>query len=112
MSITIGTDSLYTSNILSNSKSTKTSQLENTLNKDLTGASDEELLDACKSFETYLVQQVVKQVKKTIASSEDEENQYMSYFGDMMYEEVAEQIAESGQLGIANQLYEAMKRNQ
>ncbi|WP_066712070.1 hypothetical protein [Clostridium sp. Marseille-P299] len=112
MSISIGSDSLYTSTLASSGKSSKTSQLENTLNKDLSNATDEELLESCKSFETYLVEQVVKQVKKSMVSSEEDENTYLTYFGDTLYEEVAEQITESGQLGIANQLFEAMKRNQ
>ena len=112
MSISIGNDSLFTSTIANTQKSTKSSNLEDTLSKDMTTASDEEMLESCKSFESYLIEQVVKQVKKSVAGSEDEENSYLSYFGDVLYEEVAEQLTESGQLGIANQLFEAMKRNQ
>ena len=112
MSISVGSDSLYTSSLIHTNKSSKSTQIENTLNKDLSNATDEELLESCKSFETYLVEQVVKQVKKSMTSSEEDENTYLSYFGDTLYEEVAEQITESGQLGIANQLFEAMKRNQ
>jgi len=112
MSISIGNDSLFTSTIANTGKTSKTSKLESTLSKDMTTASDEELLESCKSFESYLVEQVVKQVKETVAASEEEENSYLSYFGDMMFEEIAGQITESGQLGIANQLYEAMKRDQ
>lgn len=112
MSISIGSDSLYTSSLVHTKKSSNATQIENTLNKDLSNATDEELLESCKSFETYLIEQVVEQVKKTMTSSEEDENTYLSYFGDTLYEEVAEQITESGQLGIANQLFEAMKRNQ
>lgn len=112
MSISIGNDLFYKSTLTNNSKTSKTSKLENTLGKDMTNASDEELLESCKSFESYLVEQVVKRVKETVAASQEKENAYLSYFGDMMFEEIATQIADSGQLGIANQLYEAMKRNQ
>ena len=112
MSISIGNDPSFTSTLTANSKTMKATQLESTLGKDFTTATDEELLESCKSFEEYLVEQVVKQVKKTVAASEEEENSYLSYFGDMMFEEIAEQITDNGQLGIANQLYEAMKRNQ
>jgi flagellar protein FlgJ len=69
------------------------------------------MMDACKSFESYLVQQVMKQVKEAVAKSEDDQGEYMSYFGDMLYEKYAEDITESGELGIAQQLYESMKRN-
>lgn len=93
----------------------KTSKMENELEaklaSNLEGANDEELMDACKSFESYLVQQVMKQVKNSVAKSEEDEGEYMSYFGDMLYEKYAKDITESGELGIAQQLYEAMKRN-
>ena len=35
----------------------------------------------------------------------------VAYFGDMMYQEYAKQITENGELGLAQQLYESMKRN-
>lgn len=97
----------------STSKSSKLeNQLSNTLSSDLKNASDEELMDACKSFESYMVQQVMKQVKNAVAKSDEDEGEYVSYFGDMLYEKYAADIVESGELGIAQQLYEAMKRNQ
>lgn len=36
----------------------------------------------------------------------------MEQFGDMLYEQVATSIADRGELGLAQQLYEAMKREQ
>lgn len=74
-------------------------------------SSDEELLEACKSFETYFIEQVLKEAKKTIKDEDEEENQYLEYFGDTMLQECAEKISDSGQLGIAQTLYESMKRN-
>lgn len=112
MSISINGDSSFYTAAQQASSKAQTSKIEQQLGSDLSNATDEELLDACKSFESYLVQQVVKQVKSTIAKSDQDENQYISYFGDMMYEEYANQITESGTLGIAQQLYEAMKRDQ
>lgn len=116
MSISISGDySFYNAaaQTASTSKSSKLeSQLSNTLSNGFEGASDEELMDACKSFESYMVQQVMKQVKNAVAKSDDEEGEYVSYFGDMLYEQYANDIVESGELGIAQQLYESMKRNQ
>ena len=48
--------------------------------------------------------------------AEDEEtsssSQYMDYFGDMQIQEYAKLAAEQGSgIGLANQLYEQMKRN-
>lgn len=74
-------------------------------------ASDEELMDACKEFEAYLVEQVVKQVKESMIDSEDDKNDYMKVFEDTMIEDISETISETSDLGIAQSLYESMKRN-
>ncbi len=112
MSISIGSDAMFQTLTQTAQGTSKTAKLENSLAKDSKAATDEELMESCKSFETYLVEQVIKQVKNTIAKSEEDENEYMSYFGDMLYESYAKDITESGKLGIAKQLYEAMKRDQ
>jgi len=111
MSIGLTTDLIY-SQMKSNNSDTKASKLQSSLAGINNGdATDEEMLEVCKEFEAYLVEKVMKQMKDTMTDSEDEENEYMSYFGDMMYQEYAKQIAENGELGLAQQLYESMKRN-
>ena len=92
--------------------SIKASALENKLNSNgMENATDEELLDACKEFEAYLIEQVLKEVKESIPKSEEEDNKYTEYFGDMMFQEYASLLTERGDLGIAQTLYEAMKNN-
>lgn len=110
MSISIGSDSInsISSNYLS--RSAKTTGLEATL-KNSDTASDEELMEACKSFESYLLEQVFKGMEKTVMKDEEEENDYLAQFGDKLYEEFAKSAAEDGSLGIAQMLYESMKRN-
>jgi flagellar protein FlgJ len=109
MSISIGSDSLYSaSNNIVNNKA-KTGNLEATLNN--SSATDEELMAACKNFESYLMEQVFKGMEKTIPESEEEENPYLAQFGDMRYEEYAEDVTENEGLGLAQMLYESMKRN-
>lgn len=39
-------------------------KLSDTLSGDLSNASDEELMDVCKDFEAYFVEQVFKEMKK------------------------------------------------
>lgn len=85
--------------------------LEKSLKGDLTNASDEELMNVCKSFEAYLLEHVLKDVKEAIVPKKDDENPYLSMFGDKMYEEYTKMIADSGDLGIAQKLFESMKRN-
>lgn len=72
--------------------------------------SDEELMEACKSFEAYLLEQAMKGMEKTIPSDE-EKNEYLDYFGDMLYEEYAKSAVENQGLGLAQMLYESIKRN-
>lgn len=86
--------------------------LENKLNNtSLEDATDEELMDACKQFESYLVEQVMKQVEKSIMKSDEDKNEYIEMFGDMMTQEMASMVTDSGDLGIAQKLYEGMKNN-
>jgi flagellar protein FlgJ len=110
MSISIGTDSSYYSISSALGNTTNTDKITTTLNNG--EASDEELMDACKGFEAYLLEQVFKGMEKTVMKNDDEEeNDYVTQFGDMLYEEYAEQATESSNLGIAQMLYESMKRN-
>ncbi|MDD6267952.1 MAG: rod-binding protein [Clostridium sp.] len=106
-------NSVYGNYYMQNAQNTaRTSGLEQKLTGgSMTEATDEELMDACKEFEAYLVEQVLKQVKESIPKTEEEENQYMEYFGDMMLQEYASAITDQGSLGIAQKLYESMKNN-
>lgn len=91
----------------------KISKLSNTSKKDLSDVSeavDEELMNACKSFETYFVEQVFKEMRKTVPNSEEKNDTY-SYFEDFLYKEYANNTTEQGNLGLAQILYESMKRN-
>lgn len=88
----------------------KTNGLTNNLkNMDSSVATDAEMMAACKEFEAYMIEQVYKQMEKTIMKSDDEENQYEEYFGDMRIQEFAKSASEQGTFGLAQQLYDAMK---
>lgn len=113
MGISVGSD-YYLNGLMTSRQSAKASSLASSLSGlDAAEASDEELLEACKGFEAYLVEQMLKGMKNTIPKDKDEkENDYLTQFGDMLYQNVAETIADKGELGLANELFEAMKRNQ
>lgn len=78
-------------------------------NIDGTSASDDEMMDACKEFEAYMIEQVYKQMESTIMKSDDEENDYEEYFSDLRIQEFAKSASEQGSFGLAQQLYDAMK---
>lgn len=81
---------------------------------DYSKATDAELLNACKQFEAYFVEQMYKGMMKTIPQNENTSN-YTSmitdYFKDQMIQSVAEQTTKQSNLGLAQMLYEQMKRN-
>lgn len=111
MAISFGTDSLYLQNMQSASQA-KTEKLSSSLDSIEKGtATDEELMEACKDFETYLVEQVIKNTKSAMLDDEDSEGEYMKMFGDTLNQSYAEMITETADLGIAQMLYESMKRN-
>ncbi len=115
MSISLNSDfSSFVSQLQQKSSAEKAgsaAKLEAKLSGDLSNATDEELMDACKSFEAYLTEQVLTNMRDVMTDSEDEEGDYLAMFGDQLYQKYAEQIAENGELGLAQQLYEAMKRD-
>jgi len=87
-----------------------TSSVENTASKDYNSATDEELMEACKEFETYFVEQMFQSMRATIHKEEQSSTSYMDMFEDTLYQEYAQNATESGQLGLAQVLFEQMKR--
>lgn len=111
MSIGISSELLY-AQMQKSKNDSKAMGLQNKLTGlDAGNSSDEEIMEVCKEFEAYLVEKVFDRMKDAMTDSEEEESDYLSYFGDMMYQEYAKQIAENGELGLAQQLYESMKQN-
>lgn len=81
---------------------------------DYSKATDDELMAACKQFEAYFVEQMYKGMLKTIPKSEDTSNYtntIMDYYKDQMIQAVAEETTKQSGLGLAQMLYEQMKRN-
>lgn len=78
--------------------------------------TDEEMLDACKQFEAYMIQQMFKSMQesaKVFSDDDDDDNDYVNMFQDNYLQSIAEQMVNSGQgLGIAEQLYESTMRQQ
>ncbi len=90
-----------------------TTSLEDALAKiDNNEIVDESAMDACKEFEVYMLEQMYKAMEKTIMKADEEEGEYEQYFGDMRIQEYAKAISDQGGIGLAEQLYESMKRNQ
>ena len=113
MAITGIDTSSYYGDYYTQATNASTSAMESTLSNISEQTTDAELMEACKEFEAYFIEQIYKGMEKTIMKAdEEEENQYEEYFGDMKIEEYAKAATEQGDgIGLATQLYEQMKRN-
>ncbi len=103
---------LYTDIYSTNNQST--TKLENKLNTGMTKATDDELMDACKQFEAYFLEQMFKSMVKTIPKNEEmsgSSSALMDYYTDEMVQQLASDSTEQNSLGLAQMLYEQMKRN-
>lgn len=104
--------SSYYSDYYTNVSNASASALSNTLNQVDKTSTDEELMDACKEFEAYFLEQIYKGMEKTIMKADEEENDYLSVFKDTQIQEYAKAATEqSDGIGLAKQLFESMKRN-
>ncbi len=101
--------------IMANATTSKTDGLADKLQSvDYSKATDDELMEVCKDFESYFVEQMFKAMEKMVPKSEDDENSSTStveYFSDMLTQEYAANATKQGSFGIAEKLYEQMKRN-
>ena len=103
-------NSLYNqySSAVNSTSATSALNIANSIKAD--GATDEELLDACKQFEQYFIRQVMKEMKNTIPKDTLlKDNEYMNMFEDQMLDSMAETISGSAKLGLAEQMYDNLR---
>ena len=79
-------------------------------------SSDEELLEACKSFEEYFLEKIYDNLIDTtkIFSDEDDESdtyasQMVDYFKDSAIQALTQMSSDQGGIGLAQELYNQMK---
>ena len=92
-------------------------QLEHRLSEGYKDPKAEELMDACKSFESYFMEQVLKEVDKstplfgTGLGGDSYASQMTDLYKDQMIQTMATQLTDHTGNTLAKQLYEQMKRN-
>lgn len=102
---------LATQNAATEALNSKTSKA---LGKNYDNATDEELMEACKQFESYFIEQVYKEMVKTIPDEEyssQSTGTLVDYYKEQMIQEMATATADQSGMGIAQTLYEQMKRS-
>lgn len=110
-----GVSSLYT-DYLQNQSTAETKLKETISGTDYSQSSEDELLGACKQFEAYFLEQVFKEMEKTVDCFKADQgsnpnNNLVDYFSDNAIQELASTSTELQGLGLAETLYEQMKRN-
>ena len=110
-------NSSYINNVLDNAGNA-TDSIKNKLNSAKASgasASDDELMEVCKEFEAYFIEQVFKNMKSAMVPSTEESSGSMAtlkgYYEDEMMKEYAKSAAGQSTGGLAQMLYEQMKRN-
>ena len=91
-----------------------TKKLTDSVKKAESTTDDEELMKACKSFESYMVEQIMakmEEISHIDGVDSEKDNEYMSMFNDTFIKDKAEILTKNTDLGIAKMLYESMKRN-
>ena len=71
-------------------------------------------MDACKQFESYFLEQVFKEMDKTVMKAKEDEgasSQLVDFFKEQSMAKMAQQSTETNPLGLAQMLYDQMKRN-
>ena len=106
------------SNAYTNAANQTASKLQDKLNSsDYSKATDDELMDACKQFESYFLEQVFKEMEKSVDALKDKDstdvptNNLVSYYKDQTIAGIASESTEKQGTGLAQMLYENMKRN-
>ena len=110
----MGLSSSYSDIISSQAQNVQNQKLQNSISGDYKNATEAELMDACKQFEAYFLEQIFKGMEKTVPKSDDGDastQNLLDYFKDTTIQQLAEESTESNGLGLAQMLFEQMKRN-
>lgn len=104
-----GVGSAYADYLTKQASGNKASSLQSKLENSGESVDEKELMDACKEFEAYFMEQVFNSMLETTkVFSDDDENGYASkmvdYFKDFAVQELCGKVTEGSGLGLANTL--------
>lgn len=97
-----------------NAAASKADGLTNSVNGLSSSSTEEELMEVLKDFESYFVEQMIKQMKETFTDEDEESSmasQYTDTFMDYAIQDMADIILDEAGGSMTQQLFEQMKRN-
>ena len=107
----------YTNYSSQEAQDASANKVKSTIEGTDSSSSDDELMSACKQFETYFLEQVFKEMEKSVDALKDKDstdvptNNLVSYYKDQTISGIASESTEKQGTGLAQMLYENMKRN-
>lgn len=107
-----GLSSIYSDYVKTQSDNYELEKLKADWQEKNKGTDDEQLMDACKQFEAYFVEQMFKEMQKTVPETEysfQSTGTMVDYYRDNMIREMASMATDNGEIGLAQMLYEQMK---
>ena len=105
---------MYSEYATQTAKDTVASKLKSAATADYSKADDKELMDVCKQFESYFLEQCFKEMTKTVGTQEYSSSAMstlVDYYKDATIQKISSDSTEQNSLGLAQMLYEQMKRN-
>ena len=109
MDISSGISSAYSSYFASQASSKLDSRIQN---RDYSQSSEDELLAACKEFEAYFLEQILQKTVDVFKEDGSDPNENLvDFFRGNAVQELAATSTKTQGLGLAQMLYEQMKRN-
>lgn len=113
MSISLDTSMLNMNHVIANSNNGN--KVTNTLNHLSTTSTEDELMETCKDFQSYFIEEILKEVKQNMTLEDEDEDSSLStltdFHMDSAVELISDQILEQSGNSFTQQLYEQMKRN-
>ncbi len=113
--MSISLDSMVSMVDNSATKNYNADKLQNSLKGVSKETTEDELLQVCKDFESYFVEEILKEIKENLTIEEDEKDASLStmtdYNMDFVMQKVADQVVDEVGTNFTQQLYEQMKRN-
>lgn len=97
-----------------NAAASKADSLQNSVHGLSSNSTDEELMGVLKDFESYFIEQIIKEMKETFTDEKEGSSvasQYTDTFMDYAIEDVADLLVDEIGGNMTQQLFEQMKRN-
>ena len=108
----------YAGSLLSNAQSSSNiNSIRKSVSSVNANSTDDELLGACKQFESYLWEQILKEVDKSVNlfGIDSESGSYASnmvnVFSDSLIQDLSDKLTSGKENTLAMTLYEQLKRN-